>query len=261
MTRLDQLRCALKYSSDADRRAIRAMIREIECGFTASPALSQAAPESAVLDPARVVVTSCDPGVDATPHASPKGEDNGSQSNVETAARALYVPGTAGSLVPCDPSSPDATSTRACALAGCPNRISLGEKRLYCSDECANQARRLSRQSWTSGWRSQMRGATRGAQTVAAQSARARAIDNAPPATETEYRQAPLPRPSFTLSWDSAVVIRPDRPAPPRRYTNGRPTEFQDDLAARGDHGSPGHLPRLDGLWQSPTVSALAGAI
>lgn len=47
-------------------------------------------------------------------------------------------------------------------------------------------------------------------------------------------------RPVWQLEWHPEVVIRPPRPAPVKRYADtGRPTEFQDDLNAIADHGSP----------------------
>lgn len=100
------------------------------------------------------------------------------------------------------------------------------------------------------------RGYLRGAQAVAARSHRAMRID-APPAvpSEPEPRQEPLPRPHFALIWDANIIIRPDRPAPTKRYTSSLPTPFQDDLSAIGDHGSPGRLPLTDDLRQSATGS------
>jgi len=45
MTQLDRLRAALKYSSGADRQAIRAMILEIECGLCGCQAAEAVDPE------------------------------------------------------------------------------------------------------------------------------------------------------------------------------------------------------------------------
>ncbi len=302
MTRLDQLRCARRGE---DRQAIRAMILEIECGFTKSPASSQAAPESAVSNQAGIAATSRDDGIGPTPQAGREVEDNGRrQSNapgafaqpsaeamqtglphrVRSLASAGEVPGgqvpdlaaapfraarddpdVAGNVTgqsiessvgpDCRETAAEITheavtagkdrqpiciATRECALGGCEHVIACSEHRLYCSQECANQARRLSR------WR-------------AAESARSSVIDKLHP--EADPRQNPPGRPSFALPWDSAIIILPDCPAPPRRYSNGRPTPFQDDLNARADHGSPGQPRRADNAWRSPTVSALALAI
>lgn len=55
-------------------------------------------------------------------------------------------------------------------------------------------------------------------------------------------RQIPEPL-RCGLAIDPAVVIRPPRPAPVKRYSNGVPTPFQDDLNAIADHGSPGKVP------------------
>lgn len=73
-----------------------------------------------------------------------------------------------------------------------------------------------------------------------------------------ESRQAPL-RPAWRLGWNPSVVILPLCPAPIRRYSNGVPTPFQDDLNAIADHGSPG-MPRSPGVAQA-RQSALAGLI
>jgi hypothetical protein len=53
-----------------------------------------------------------------------------------------------------------------------------------------------------------------------------------------KQKQAPPPKLRVRLGWDASVVIRSDRPASLRRYTNGTPTPFQDDLSAIADHGS-----------------------
>lgn len=57
----------------------------------------------------------------------------------------------------------------------------------------------------------------------------------APP---VEHRQPPPKRARFVLEWHPQIVIGPDMPARVRRYTNGRPTPFQDDLNALANHGS-----------------------
>lgn len=127
------------------------------------------------------------------------------------------------------------------------------------SDPAAGRGSRA--RGLTNGQTSATRGNIRGAQTVAAQSTRARAVDSPPVEVLAEHRQQPLGRPFFTLSWDSRVVILPDRPAAPRRYPDGSPARYWDDLNARADHGSPGMPPRADDAWRSPTVTALALAI
>ncbi len=82
MTRIYQLRCALKYSSGADAVAILAMILELECRFTESLAQSQAAPESAVLDQDPIGDTSRDRSLGPAPHAGRTSEDNARRQQI-----------------------------------------------------------------------------------------------------------------------------------------------------------------------------------
>src|SRR5438128_8068429 len=52
-----------------------------------------------------------------------------------------------------------------------------------------------------------------------------------------------LPRPSYPLTFNKAVRIGPDRPAPVRYDAGGRIFQFQEDLDALADHGSYARLP------------------
>jgi hypothetical protein len=85
--RLAALRTSLEYSTGADRAAIRAMIVEIECGFTDSPSRGSAL-ESAVLNDTPVAPTSTDRAGRAAPHACRTSEDNGARSLPDRAGAA-----------------------------------------------------------------------------------------------------------------------------------------------------------------------------
>jgi hypothetical protein len=56
-------------------------------------------------------------------------------------------------------------------------------------------------------------------------------------------RQRPPMRPCHKLTFNKAVRIAPDRPAPARCDAKGRTLPFHDDMAALSDHGSLGMLP------------------
>jgi hypothetical protein len=73
-----------------------------------------------------------------------------------------------------------------------------------------------------------------------------------------EERRQEVIRPHFRLIFDPRVVIGPGRPAPVKRYTNGVPCEFQDDLDAMADHGSPRHAMPSPEIGHA-RMSALAG--
>jgi hypothetical protein len=260
MTQLDRLRAALKYSSGSDRQAIRAMILEIECGFTNAPgAFAQPSAEAMQTGlPCRVrspASAGSDPGgqvPDVAPAPlSPAGDDPNVVGNVT--GQLIADPRDLPPLRPCarcnrsivgkgkeaakyclecsnalsrerrtkrTRNAGGAERTRACALQGCPSRIPSSSQKKYCSEVCIEEARQ---RRLASG-------------------------------EVIEPRQAPPGPPRFLLAWNSAIVIRPDRPAPHDKL-------YWDDLNARADHGSPSPLPHPDSAWRSPTISALAGAI
>lgn len=88
-------------------------------------------------------------------------------------------------------------------------------------------------------------------------------MGNSPPAATLDEdgvtRQRPR-RPVWRLEWHPEVVIGPPRPAPVKRFRDtGLPTPFQDDLAAIGDHGSPGPVSRA--LLAPIGVSTLGGLL
>jgi hypothetical protein len=210
----------------ARTRAALGYDRRLE--ITKSPARTpaKAAPESAVLDQAPVATTLRDGQAGPTPQARREGEDHRAPPNTN--------------LAPC--------ALGSCGKLFIPKPVRRGrDPALYCSQDCRAAARRQ---------KARGRGTIRHAQDMSAYWASRREVE-APP----EPRQAPLAPPRFTLTWDSRVVIAPDRPALPRRYENGAPALFRDDLNAMADHGSPGHLPRADDAWRSPSASALAQVI
>lgn len=110
-----------------------------------------------------------------------------------------------------------AARTRKCDLSGCTARLPIHSANRYCGPPCRSEAHR----QWHAAHPAGNRGRRLGG---------AAAIEGRAPAS-----------PLAALSRDPAVVIRPPRPAPVRRYRDsGQPTEFQDDLNAIADHGSPG---------------------
>lgn len=117
--------------------------------------------------------------------------------------------------------------TRICALPGCGKDIPEGRRRKgakYCSPACSYAAKIIQRRHAALGSSERWR-------------RRREAGEFAPPLA---LKQQPPQRPVWRIEWHPLVRIGPDRPAPVRRYRDaGRAYEFQDDLAAMADKGSP----------------------
>jgi hypothetical protein len=274
--RIASLRAGLQYASREHKPKILAMIAEIEAEQN-SPSRGSAL-ESAGLAETEIAPTSRGPVLEPSPQACRTIEDNGTlQPNTIVAAaqepapsplrvqeadcrgsdvdaspvkarsekakvggrtacpkpssEGGHIPGTAGSLAPCSPppAAQRRSEQRACQRCGRPliGRWKAAAK--YCVP-CGNEVNRERRAKVEL------------------------------PKPEIEHRQPPLGRPRVALSWDPSIIIGPDRPAPLRRYSNGQPLPFQDDLVARADHGSGGEL-ILPTYRNSPTGCSSAMAM
>lgn len=142
-----------------------------------------------------------------------------------------------------------------CALPGCDKPARPGARARYCSPAHADEARlsqlaerKRKRRTATFELRAaapRPRRSNSPGRTAALKSAqqqktrRERERELAQQQQVAEERRQEVVRPRFRLVFDPRIVIRPGRPAPTKRYTNGVPCEFQDDLDAIADHGSP----------------------
>lgn len=223
--RLAALHVALRYSAPAARPAIRALILESECGFAAGSPPTEVPERAAVADP--------EPKPREAAAAEPADDRAGSSS--ETNARQSHpaAGGRSGArgeddgqtLASAAGAGGSPASTKLCRQCGKPF-VPYNSRQLLCGNEC-RRARQIEHNA-----------------NYAATHQRRVRRPIAPPAAnadpEPKKRQAPL-RPAWQLGWDPSVVIGPARPAPLRRHPSGQPMLFRDDLAAIGDHGSPGH--------------------
>lgn len=274
MTRLDRLRCALKYSSGAEHTAIRAMILEIECGFTENDCPgSDTDGEAGPQNPA--------PAVRSDSRSGPEGgsvnvgePDTREPPQSPSAPQAEAVKVTAGR-----DQQPSPTEDRLCAICGdvLVRGILETSRGFLRRRSCGlNTACFRSRDASRKRRQHARRGSIRGAQANAALSARARAVD-VPASTPTIEQSAERTRacelegcPNRILSrsqnkYCSATCIdeardrrqgvtehRQPPPGPPTyrltwnpqvRIAPDRPARrtamFWDDLNAIADHGSP----------------------
>lgn len=183
------------------------------------------------------------------------------------------APATSRHQAPAIPEPPRAVSqpaTRACRKTACGREfVPHHPRQRYCSLECqqtrhAGTAQRpvfeLRRTRGVTPRPSNSPGRTAALKSAQAQKTRReRERDEAQQQQAAEERRQEVIRPHFRLIVDPRVVIRPGRPAPVKRYTNGAPCEFQDDLGAMADHGSPrSAMPPLPD-WGYARMSALVG--
>lgn len=266
--RLAELRTGLLFAGKAHRPAIAAMIAELLAEQTAGPATGSDPVKGDVGFPEKCNGSAPPPAATATRH-------NGG----EEAAVAVPPPPAATkaapaipTAAPCAPPGPGGAAGAAAApgsaapvsaISADPRvarDVPMGESWAFREHRSQAEILRQERRALAS---------LRSGQANAERSARARAIDRPPAAAGPDMpagdrRQPPLPRRSFVLGWDAAVVIRPPRPAPLKRYRSGpragAPTPFQDDLNAIADHGSPGAIDREAMFGRSATGSTLGGA-
>lgn len=209
--KLAGLRVALAFASKAHRPAIQAMIDELLADWPDDqPVTIEAAPAPSI--PAPVM--------------GPAGQDG-------------ECPGPKGQTTPSAGGEPSPFVTRAAGAGSrrcttCQRDFMPNSRRQrYCAPEC--QQHRPAKYP-----RSAQQKAERRNHEAAA---RARQLDAAAAAAPVEFRQTPR-RPVWHLEWHPEIVIGRGRPAPMKRYSNGMPCEFQDDLDAIADHGSPGSISR-----------------